>query len=116
MTYVKKVVIFLVIVNLLAIFLQLPILGAVRGYAKVVLMDHFYDLRLKGIINDRELNRQFGDKIIPTNLNSVTRFFLSDSLDLPVQVGVITTVLYLINVLFLLCVLRALKTRNMIQN
>lgn len=102
MTRIKKVAIILLILNLVVGFLQMPIFTAIRGYARVVLMDQFYDLQSKGIINDGELKRQFNDQIIPTDLKSVAHFFLRDSLDLPVQIGITTTILYLINVLFLL--------------
>lgn len=98
----RRLIIAALVVNLLWGALQLPTLLALRGVTRVVIMDKFYALQDKGVIDMKALNEHFRDKLGPGDSYSVSAFFLGEAADLPLQIGVISSMLFFLDVIILM--------------
>ncbi len=93
----KKLLILIGIVNILWAIAFVPCAQAVRAYARVTLMDKFYQLRIDSVLDEEAMQNKYSGDIVISDYKSVARFFLMDSLDLPVVLAAFSTIILFVN-------------------
>ena len=102
----------LLILNMAAAILLWPVQSAISAYAKSRLFSFVYDLRDKGAIDDTVLLERFGGKIKPGSMDSVSDFFLGNSMEFSRIAAAIASFVFLANAVFLWWSLKKMQRAN----